>query len=216
MARHRARRRLRGGWGRFMPILARAYSANLATFPTLPGPQRNQVLHGQIRHRAGRVGRVGKVHSFASMCASRAREPSLPSPRTRVHPRCQPPSREPGLTGPPGPWVARSIRPVGSRAGPPSPDSPARAGPPGGAPRRRTRSPSSGRRHSKVLYHCGIDPAARPALQGDRATSPRAAYGPGQAEPVPPPGPGSGRGWHDLYRFHAFCRDIPAASAIIG
>ena len=108
--------------------------------------------------------------------------------------------------------MTRATRPVGSRAGP---DSPARAGPPGracgGEP-----GAELDRRLSKVLYHCGIDRAARPALQGDRATSPRAAYGPGQAEPVPPPGPGSGRGWHDLYRFHAFCRDIPAASAIVG
>ena len=96
--------------------------------------------------------------------------------------------------------MTRATRPVGEpgRAGP---DSPARAGPPG---RARGGEPGAelGRRLSKVLYHCGIDRAARPALKGDRATSPRAALltgsgraraaaraglGPGLARPVPLP-----------------------------
>ena len=55
---------------------------------------------------------------------------------------------------------------------------------------------------------CGLRISPRPPV--------RAALPPGQADPGPSARPPSGRGWHERYRFHAFCRDIPAASAIVG
>ena len=170
-----------------MPLLARAYSANLETFPTLPRPSRNQVIYGQIRHRAGRVGRVGKVYSFASMCAPHVRAnppypPMLPLPAPPSASRLSPPKREPGLmraTRPVGPGPARTARP-GVAARP--------------CPRRRAWSPRSGRRHSKVLYHRGIDRAARPVLEGRPGHLARAASDrPGAAWPVSGAGKASTR-----------------------
>ena len=101
-----------------MPILARAYSANLETFPTLPRPSRDQVIPGQIRHRRGRVGKVGKVYSFASMCARHvSADPPYP-PHAPCAPGCIPAVNRPVEN--PGPW-------------PPGLDGPAWVGPLGRA-----------------------------------------------------------------------------------
>jgi hypothetical protein len=112
---------------------SRAYSANLETFPTLPRPSRDQVIPGQIRHRRGRVGKVGKVYSFASMCASRERGPSLPSPCSLRPPGASRLSTAQERTRGQG-RPARAARLMGARAGRPGrpglgrPARPGRAG----------------------------------------------------------------------------------------